>query len=766
MPEVSGANSLDISPLAISQPLRLSMQQSLRPNALEDTAAFGRWWYEPETSQIVLSAAAARYFNVGERHYHRLDDCFIHVIADDMLRLMRQMNSRPACPFHCEFRVISITDGLRWLRLSSLPDEASSPKILNGIVVDITSHKLTAMRERLGFELTEFLIGSHTLSDAVTNVIQLICKNLGWEWGAYWALDYSPHGVPQLACKHHWHHPEHDMSAFSEASTALLMSPGEGLVGRVWQSGKPSWVEDMASDSRFLRHTSARACQLWSGYVFPVTYLSEDGQQHTPGVLEFYSSLSRQREAQLPNLSATIGALIAQTAQRLEHQAQILRLAQVDELTGLSNRSHFYAQLTKACAQATKAQASFGLMFIDLDRFKAINDAFGHDAGNVVLCEFARRLQALMPFGASAGRLGGDEFALLLPESSVQALSALAEKILQAARTPFIYEGIELAISASIGISTQPENGGTAPELLRSADSAMYGIKQQGKNGCDFFSNTSPCVLAQQQASLAQRLAIETELHHALHGNELFLVYQPIIDITTGRLHAVEALIRWRRPDGKLIPPDVFIPIAEQSHLIVKIGKWVASQACSDLAKLRKIHFSDLKIHVNMAASEFTSSTLPEELLRLVTSLGIEPHSVSLELTEGMLMKHPDQVIPVMHTLRRLGFEISLDDFGMGHSSLSLLKNLPISSLKIDRSFVSGLGQQPHDSAIVKTIVDLGSHLNLKTIAEGIETESQLEILKQSGCTLVQGFLLSKPLSIAELLKRNPTERWDVGGGV
>lgn len=762
MPEVFVAHSFAISPAAISEPLRLSMQQSLRPNALEDTAGFGRWWFDPETSQIALSAAAARYLNVGERHYYRLDDCFIHVIADDMLRLMRKINSRPAHPLHCEFRVVSATEGLRWLRLSSLSEEAPSPQILSGIVVDITAIKLTAMRERLGFELTEFLVGSHTLSDAVTNVIQLICKNLGWEWGAYWALEHLPQDVPQLACKYHWHHPEHDMTAFSAASATLRMAPGEGLVGRVWQSGKPSWVEDMANDARFLRRTSARACQLWSGYVFPVTYLSEDGQQHTPGVLEFYSSLSRQPEAQLPNLSATIGALIAQTAQRLEHQAHVLHLAQVDELTGLANRSHFHVQLAKACAQNTKAYASFGLMFIDLDRFKAINDAFGHDAGNIVLCEFARRLQALVPHGASAGRLGGDEFALLLPDCSVQALATLAQEILQTASTPFIYEGVELAISASIGISIWPENGETVPELLRSADSAMYRIKQQGKNGCDFFSNTNPGVLAQQQSSLAQRLAIETELHHALHRDELFLVYQPIIDITTGKLHAVEALIRWMRPNGQLIPPDVFIPIAEQSHLIVKIGKWVVSQACRDLVKLRQSHFKDLKIHVNMAASEFTSTTLPEELLKLVTALGLEPQSVSLELTEGMLMKHPEQVIPVMHTLRQLGFEISLDDFGMGHSSLSLLKNLPISSLKIDRSFVSGLGQQVHDSAIVKTIVDLGSHLNLKTIAEGIETESQLEILKQSGCTLVQGFLLSKPLSLADLLMRRATKPWDV----
>lgn len=760
MSEILNANTLQAHSPGVSSRLQLALTNSDVPMALEEAASFGRWWFEPESSRMALSATAAHYLSVAAEPHHRLGDCFNHVVADDLLRLLSIFTNQPRQAINSEFRVIRAMDGLRWLRLTALPIDPAHPHIISGILTDITALKHAAMRERLGFELTEFLLGSHTLGDAVINVIQLICKNLGWDWGAYWALASTPEGGQQLACKHFWHYPEHDLGSFSQESAALCMAPGEGLVGSVWQNGEAGWVEDMTNDPRFLRRASARDCRLWSGYVFPVTYVSEDGQQHSPGVLEFYSSLSRQPEAQLPGLSPTIGAFIARMAQRLEQQAIILHLAQVDELTGLANRSHFYALLTQACASAAKADTSFGLVFIDLDRFKPINDAFGHEAGNVVLREFAQRLQALAPAGACAGRLGGDEFALLLPGDSTEQLAALAENVLQAARTPFTYDGIELTVSASIGISTFPANGKTSPELLRSADAAMYHIKENGRNGCDFSSVSGPRALAQQQTSLARHLAIEIELHHALHGPELFLVYQPIFDISTECMNAVEALIRWKRPDGTLVPPDVFIPIAEQSHLIMQIGKWVVEQACRDLATLRAANFKDLKVHVNMAASEFTSRTLPDELLALVKAFDLAPQHLSLELTEGMLMKRPDHVIPVMRTLRQLGFEISLDDFGMGHSSLALLKNLPISSLKIDRSFVRDLPHQSNDRAIVKTIAALGHQMHLDVIAEGVETASQLDILRQSGCTLIQGFLLSRPLSLADLLTRYPAGRW------
>lgn len=743
-------------------PLRLvpTKGQGAVPSALEEAACFGSWWFDSQTSTMVLSATAAAYLNVQDTQQAAqrapLDDCFIHVMADDVLPLVEYLSASDHPPSDIEFRVISPTDGMRWLRMTTLPSDTVHSQRISGIVVDTTSVKHAAMRERLGFELTGFLVGSHPLSDAVTNVIQLICKNLGWDWGAYWAMDETPQGHPQLACKYFWHRPELDLASFGRASASLSLSPGQGLVGSVWKSGQPDWVEDMANDLRFEQRTNERECRLWSGYVFPVTYVSADGQTHSPGVLEFYSCLSRQADAQLPRLSASIGAFIAQMDQRLEQQATILYLAQVDELTGLSNRSHFYDLLNRAVCAASESCTSFGLVFIDLDRFKPINDAFGHEAGNLVLREFAQRLQTLAPQGASVGRIGGDEFAMLVPGDAMHAVESLAEHILQAASTPFAFDGVEMTVSASVGVSTYPQCGKTSATLLQSADAAMYRIKNNGRNGCHFFSVSSPNALAQRQSSIAQRLTLETELHHALQGQELFLVYQPIFNIAHQRLDGVEALLRWRRADGTLVAPDVFIPIAEESHLIAQIGKWVVVQACRDLAAFRAAGLQDVVVHVNMAASEFANSGLPSELMAQLKTFGLQPTDLSLELTEGMLMKRPDQVIPVMRALRQLGFGISLDDFGMGHSSLALLKNLPISSLKIDRSFVRDLSHQRNDRAIVKTIVDLGRHMGLEVIAEGVETAPQLAILQQSGCVLIQGYLLDRPMGIAELLAKYP----------
>lgn len=754
MNESRGKLALAAASEGLSPCLSEAIRHSTSAMALEAAAGFGRWWFDPITSQIVLSEVAAQYLHVEGGCHERLDDCFLYVVADDLLPLIAQFSKDAPQTDVLDFRVIGAQDGMHWLRMKRLPPGWTHSPVHCGILMDITPIKHASMRERLGFELTEFLGGSHPLGDAITNVIQLICKNLGWDWGAYWAMEPTPQGASRLGCKYFWHQPELDLAAFGNESTAMLLAPGEGLVGSVWSSGKADWVEDMVNDQRFARRTQDRACRLWSGYVFPVTYVSADGQQHSPGVLEFYSCLSRQQEAQLPKLSSTIGALIAQMARRLEQQATMQYLAQVDDLTGLSNRSHFHEQLAGACEDAAAARTTFNLAFIDLDRFKPINDAFGHEAGNQVLREFAQRLRALAPAGTAVGRLGGDEFAMLFSSESDDACAALVERILLAARTPFSYEGVELTVSASVGVSTFPHCGKTCPELLHSADAAMYRIKNNGRNGCHFFSVGSSDALAQQQSFIASRLALETDLHHAVQNQEMFLAYQPIFNTVNRRLHGLEALIRWRRADGSLVPPDVFIPIAEQSHLIVDIGKWVVAQACRDLATLRAARFRDLTVHVNMAASEFASSTLPAELLAQVSALGLDPRSLTLELTEGMLMKRPDQVIPVMRAIRQLGFGISLDDFGMGHSSLALLKNLPISSLKIDRSFVRDLAQQRNDRAIVKTILDLGRHMGLEVIAEGVETAPQLEVLQQSGCRLIQGFLLARPMTLADLLAK------------
>lgn len=726
---------------------------------LEHVAGFGRWWFDPLTGQSLLSPAARDYLELPCDAPDSLDACFGHVFEDDLPELTSLWTGTQS-QRSVDIRVIGLAHGMRWLRVTPLAADPARPRWRHGLLQDVTDLTHAAVRERLGYALTEFLVGTHTLGDAIINVIQLICRNLGWEWGAYWSMEGSE-AQGQLCCRHFWHPPDRDLEQFSAISSALGMAPGEGLVGRVWHSGEAEWVEDMSSDPRFLRRRSASMCGLWSGYVFPVTYVSDDGERHRPGVLEFYSSLSRQPDAQLPKVSATIGALIAQTAKRLETEAVIRRLAQVDEMTELDNRGYFYAQLNRHCAQQQRQGGRFALVFIDLDRFKPINDAFGHEAGNAVLQGFARRLRTLAPPPARVGRLGGDEFAVLVPDGSDDDdLAALVDAILAAASQPFDYEDAALNVSASIGVARFPENGLSGPELLRSADAAMYRVKQNGRNGSSVFSTSSPDTLAAQRARLAQRLAIEAELRDALQAGQLRLAYQPIVDLASGQLHGVEALVRWRKPGGEAVAPDVFIPIAEQSDLIIDIGRWVLGQALRDLASLQGGALARLKVHVNMAASEFTSSTLPDSLRAMSAELAVPASQVVLELTESMLMRQPELVKRVMHRLREIGFEISLDDFGMGHSSLAMLKSLPISSLKMDRSFVRDLASGERDRAIAQTILDLGQHLGLEVIAEGIEDAEQLKVLNAFGCRLGQGYLLGRPLPLEELIDAFPDGRF------
>ena len=743
----------------MSSTLRVALAQVSIPDFVEQAASFGRWWQDVETGQFVLSAGAAEMLSVELGWQPTLESCSMYVLPDDVLMLVSALTAVGANgkQSECEFRVLNESGSLRWLQLTTLPQTGMHQDVRSGILLETTSSKHAAIRERLSIESTQFLVGTDTLGDAVKKVIQLVCENLGWEWGAYWSVESDQIGAQQLACQYFWHDPEYPLCAFTDESCALRLASGAGLVGQVWQTGEARWIEDLVSNQGFLRYNSAKNCRLRSGYVFPVVYVTEDGHRHSPGVLEFYSRLSRQREAQLPHLSATIGALIAQTAQRLEQQETIRQLAQIDGLTELANRTYFYKMLENKCVGTPVSEVAFGLIFIDLDRFKPVNDAFGHEAGNLVLREFAQRLSALAPAGSYVGRLGGDEFAILLiPEDATSPLDALldvlGQRVLQAARMPFMFEGNEMTVSASIGISMFPENGMTSPELLRSADAAMYRIKKNGRNALSFFSTSTSHTLAVEQSDVAQRLTMEAQLHQALADDAFFLEYQPIFDGSGQHMHAVEALIRWRRPNGEVVRPDIFIPIAEQSNLIVHLGRWVLRQACGDLAQLHRSGFSDLQMHVNMAASEFTDNDLPNELNAILKASGIHSSHLCLELTEGMVMQQPGRVIPVMRALRQLGVGISLDDFGMGYSSLSRLKNLPISSIKIDRSFVSGLPDQKEDKAIVRTIIALGRHMNLQVIAEGVETDAQLAYLRQFGCSLIQGFVLSRPRSIDTLI--------------
>ncbi|RJX30263.1 MAG: EAL domain-containing protein [Oxalobacter sp.] len=731
------------------------LAQALDVDSAERIALFGRWWFDAESGQLVLSAFAAGLLDVHAGLHRTPEACFSQVVADDagMLSGVLERMRRQETVIDSVVRVINELDGMRWLRVVSLPRDREMPGVRRGMLINVTAAQHAAMRERLGFESTQFLVGAHSSSEAISMVIKSVCENLGWDWGAYWNLEKKSSGHSYLVCQYYWHTQGLVLDAFTHDSCALQVDPGNGLVGRVWQTGRAMWGDSAVCSGDCLRSQSIHASGLRSAYAFPVTYLTEDGQQHSPGVLEFCSSLPRQREAQLPNLSNAIGALVAQALQRIEQTETIRKMAQVDAMTGLANRSHFHQLLGAACQQAQGAGASFGVLFVDLDRFKPINDAYGHDAGNMVILEFSRRMAKLVPEGSHVGRLGGDEFAILSPQITAQSqLDALAIQVLEAASQTFYLGHLELAVSASIGISVFPENGKTPPELLRCADAAMYRSKNHGRSSHCFYSSMSPTF----QPGIEQQLELEAALHQALMTNEFFLEYQPVFDCFGESMVAVEALIRWRRASGEVLRPDTFIPVAERSQLIVLIGRWVMRQACQDLAIFQRAGFRDLQVNINMAPDEFIRERLPDDLMAIVREAGVKPRHVCLELTESMAMRQSDKVIPVMRALRQSGFHISLDDFGMGHSSLSRLKSLPITSLKIDRSFVRGLPNDTGDCSIVRAIFDLGKHMKLQVIAEGVESDAQFSYLRQFGYPWMQGFLLSRPMPAECLLELFP----------
>ena len=736
--------------------LKHALVLAMSPDPAENAASFGRWWLDTVATQFVLSDSAAEFLNTEAGLHADPAICFAHVLPNDMPLLMAALEKGRTSGgvIDCEFRVIDELVGMRWLRMVSLPKNVPGDGICNGLLIDISASRQASIREKLSFESAQFLVGSHKLEDAVTKVIQLVCKTLGWDWGAYWEVEQGNPQEKRLVCKYFWHNPGPSLLSFTKVSTGLRIAPGEGLVGRVWESGQPGWAENTLHDSTCLRRLGIKESNLQSGYAFPVAYQMADGTRHSPGVMEFFSNFARQREAQLPNISLAIGTLVAETVQRLEQMETINRMARIDEMTGVANRSHFHHLLNMACSRATASGIPFGVLYIDIDSFKPINDIFGHEAGNSVLIEFARRLLNVARSDCQIGRLGGDEFAILShTQDPMTELRILAESILAEANRPFYFNGNELMISASIGISIYPKDGASTRELLISADSAMYRSKNSGRNRVSFFSHAIPF----PDSSFHGFPTMEKAMRHALLENQFFLEYQPIFDSSGEKAIAIEALIRWRTIDGETVRPDAFIPIAEKSSLISLIDRWVIRRACADLALLHRSGFPDLQINVNMSASEFISTGLPDELMGIIEAFGVASRHVCLELTENMVMQHADKVIPVMETLRKRGFHISLDDFGTGHSSLSRLKQLPISSLKIDRSFITGLPGDVGSRAIVRTIFDLGRHMDLQIIVEGIETDAQFGFLRQFGYPWMQGFLLGRPTSVEKFITQHGT---------
>lgn len=442
---------------------------------------------------------------------------------------------------------------------------------------------------------------------------------------------------------------------------------------------------------------------------------------------------------------------------------KIKYLACHDTLTDLPNRYLFNDRLKQAIAHAERAKQLLAILFFDIDNFKHINDTIGHKAGDELLQGIANRLMIAMRRTDSisrlstedsehmVARLGGDEFTILLTDiRNIQDPAKASRRILNMLSEPFIVGAQDVFVTASVGIAVYPFDGKDIDTLLINADVAMYQAKNHGKNNYQYYSES-------MNNFTVERLTVENKLRKALDHNEFMLFYQPQIDISTGRMIGVEALIRWLQPDLVLIKPGQFIPLAEETGLIVPIGEWVLRTACAENKVWQKAGLKPMRVTVNVSSIQFRQSDFVEVVSGILRDTGLDPEYLQLELTESAIMKDSENTIKKLYSLQSMGIQVAIDDFGTGYSSLNYLKRFPLSTLKIDYSFVKDLVNSPNDQAIVNAIVSLAHNFNLKVIAEGVEKMKQLAFLHECGCEGVQGFLICPPVNsviLAEFVKK------------
>lgn len=430
---------------------------------------------------------------------------------------------------------------------------------------------------------------------------------------------------------------------------------------------------------------------------------------------------------------------------RVEAQEHLDYLAYHDVLTGLPNRTLFLDRLNHAMQKAQRTNTLVALLFLDLDGFKTINDSLGHIIGDMLLKEVASRLTENMRQDDTVARLGGDEFTIVLEDiNHVDDITAATEKTLAVFNNPFHIDRHELFVSASIGIAIHPFLNSTIDDLVKAADTAMYRAKEEGRNSYRFYT-------ADMTDKVSRRFIMENELRHALKRNEFLLYYQPQADLRDGNIIGVEALIRWQHPQRGLVSPKEFIPVLEDSGLIGPVGKWVLNTAATQLSSFHVGTGTPLRVAVNLSPQQFRSATLIYSIVRILEETRISPHSLTLEITESVLMLNHERVAATLAALKNMGIQIAIDDFGTGYSSLSYLKKFPIDILKLDITFIRDITSDEENAALVSGIITMGHALKLKVVAEGVETIEQMQLLKDFECDVMQGYLLGKPMPLDEL---------------
>jgi predicted signal transduction protein with EAL and GGDEF domain len=587
---------------------------------------------------------------------------------------------------------------------------------------------------------------SLTVEEALQGAVDAVCVHTTWPVGHAVVRDRSS---GDLLPTNSWHTEQSTQFApFRHATDAMRFPEGVGLPGRVLATDTAVWITDVTSDPGFLR----KDLGVRGAFAFPI---NADGDVHA--VLEFFSPAAVAPDRALLEVMGQIGRQLGRVVERIQAQEQIAHQATHDSLTGLANRLLFRDRLELALARAKRHGSFAALLFLDLDRFKDVNDTLGHSAGDKLLKAVAGRLQeglrandSLARFGDeefTLARFGGDEFVVLCEDlASEDGAVRIAERVKNALSRPFLLEGTEHPVTASIGIVLASGADRDAESLLRNADIAMYRAKQRGPGNWEIFDE------ALRNRAL-DRVATERALRHAIDSGELRLHYQPIVTLPDATMHAVEALVRWQHPERGLLAPAEFIPVAEKSALILQIGAWTLREACEQASRWRELfgERAPLPISVNVSARQLAQAELPEIVAQVLADTGVNAADLAIEVTETALIEDSDVAAASLEMLRSLGVQILLDDFGTGYSSMSHLRRFPIDALKIDRSFVMHLGVEEDDCAIVRAIAAMAAALSLGVVAEGVETAEQAAEAHALGCGSAQGYYFARPAPAAAI---------------
>jgi predicted signal transduction protein with EAL and GGDEF domain len=615
-----------------------------------------------------------------------------------------------------------------------------------------TAQKEVLLLQEIAFAANE----QSSLEDALRFALARVCAYTGWAAGRVcFCKEDGTGGTPVPAAAWHFSDPAL-LERLGPLSRETFISPGDGLAGRVLASGEPAWVSSITQEENCPGMGAARECGMQAVLAFPVLTGND-----IAAVLEFYSLVTVVPDAPLLRVMRQVGTLMGRVLERRRHEDKLLHDAFHDPLTQLPNRALFLDRLTQCGARFLRhPENKFAVLFIDIDRFKIVNDGLGHDAGDRLIVAIAERLRRSIrredlvarPAGEMAAtrqgmedtlaRMGGDEFTILLEDIRDSSDSVrVAKRIQQTLASPFLIDGQEVFTTASIGIALSTTAYSVAEDMLREADTAMHRAKTQGKARCEIFDPA-------MHVSAVRRLKLETDLRRAIEREEFRVHYQPIVSLLDGRMAGFEALVRWQHPESGLLAPGEFIAVAEETGLIVLIGKWVMREACRQLYAWNQQFpcTTPLTMAVNLSAKQFAQPDLVSQVRQVLLDTGLAPPALKLEITESVIMSDAQRTSRLFDELKALGISLSIDDFGTGYSSLSYLRRFPLNTLKIDRSFISGMDTNRASRQIVETIMTLARNLGMEVVAEGAETAAQVEHLKTLGCEYAQGYFFSPPL--------------------